>query len=390
MNEKAFIFIDEFGNSSIKTEKQGSFSHQIYTAIIISESNLLKARELRDIISTNYFSGKDIKSSDIRNNDRGFRRRLKILKELLELDFGILTLVINKAELSGKGFNYKRSFIKYFERIFVKELAKNFSAFEIYSDNKGTLEYQQSLKEFVRQQSFQTNLFDQNKYYTVVDDIKDEKLVQLADFLSGCIGKIFCSSHIHPKANELADLLKNKLNVEHFPYQKIEYHGNLPENHLDIDEKISKIALDKANSFLELHRHNPHYSKEILKLNLLSFHLTPDRLVSKSDILEYLKIFDKDVNESTIKSAIDYLRKNDVLITSIKGKYGYKIPNCLNDLYGYYNRLLDNIVPMLNRINKSHQLLNISSMNKVNIFELDDSYRLLRELLRVMDEYQNL
>lgn len=54
MNEKHIYFV-EYVNSHLDTEsKKGIFSHFIYKAVVINESDLVKAKELRTFISNKF------------------------------------------------------------------------------------------------------------------------------------------------------------------------------------------------------------------------------------------------------------------------------------------------------------------------------------------------
>ena len=220
MKEKVYIYFDEFGNTHLETEREGSFSHFVYCAFMITESNLNKARVLRDKISEKYFQGSDIKSNNISNNNKGINKRINILKDLRQLDFIIYVLVINKSEIIGEGLKQKDVFIKYFQKLLISKFAQQFSSFEIFADELGHPEFKRSLTEFINKHALQKDLFNPDRSYKLVNDITEEKLVQLADFLAGCAGKIYCLSHIHERANEIFDEFNDRMLVDFFPYQK--------------------------------------------------------------------------------------------------------------------------------------------------------------------------
>lgn len=394
MKEKVYIFFDEFGNSHLDTSKSGTFSHFVYTAVLIKESKLKQARDIRNRISKKHFQNSDIKSNRINNNPKGFRKRLTILEELKNLNFLVYSFVINKSELQGNGLQYKKIFIKYFQKLFVRKFVENYSSFEIYADELGHPEFKRSLTEFINKHALQKDLFNPDRYYKLVDDIKDEKLVQLSDFLSGCVGKIYCTSHTHPNAEDLFNKLNDRLFVEFFPFQKSYFYANLPEEHKEADKEIASIALDSVKKYLETDwRKNPNYAEEVLRHLLLNYRVAPDRLIETAELVKVVNRFDSRYNEQNLRQAIAYLRDNSVLVVSIEGRYGYKIPNKLADIYGFYNRylnsilpMLNSILPMLNRIKKSNEILKVKSVNDINVLELDNSLIKLKELLKVIDK----
>ena len=114
--------------------------------------------------------------------------------------------------------------------------------------------------------------------------------------------------------------------------------------------------------------------------------MAPDRLIETAELVEVVNRIDFKYKEQNLRQAIAHLRDNGVLVVSIEGRHGYKIPNKLADIYGFYNRYLNSIVPMLNRIKKSNEILKIKSVNDINVLELDDSLIKLKELLEVIDK----
>ncbi len=387
MKEKVHIFFDEFGNTHLDTEKEGSFSHFVYCAFLIKESDLEKARDIRKQISTGYFQGADIKSRNIKNDDKGINKRISIIKDINQIDFILYAFVISKAELKGEGLKQKQIFLKYFQKLLILKFADQYSSFKIYADELGYPEFKRSLTEFINRHALQRDLFNPDRTYRLVDDVSDEKLIQLADFFAGCIGKIFCISHIHERASEIFDAISNRIYIDFFPYQKSYFFAGIPEDSPEKDKNVALIALELANKFMSTYRtYTPYHADEILNYLLLSFKVAPDRLVETRELVGLIKRTDSEYTENLLRLAIAYLRDNGVLIVSILGRYGYKIPNKLEDLYGFFNLYLNRVVPMLNRINASNNLLKINSVNELNIIEKEASFGLLKELINVVNK----
>ncbi len=390
MKEKVYIYFDEFGNSHLNTDKQGAFSHYVYTAILIKESNLEKARMKREELSKQFFQKRDIKSNRISNDKNGFNKRLKVLDSLNELDFLIYSFVINKSEIDSKGLQFKKSFIKFFQKLFVKKFAQHFTSFEIFADELGHPEFKISLTKFIEENALQRDLFNPDRYYKLANDVSDEKLIQLADFLSGCIGKIYCVSHLHPDAEILFDKLHDRLHVDFFPFQKSYFFANLPENTTELDKKVASISLDLVERYFETYRkQNHHYCEEVLKHLLLYFKVSPDRLVDTRELVSVVKRIDNNYNEQSLRQAIAELRDNGVIVVSIQGRYGYKIPNKLEDIYGFFNRYLNSVIPMLRRVNSVNDLLKMESVNDVNVLYNESEFNTLKELVDIIDTKRN-
>jgi hypothetical protein len=159
--------MDEFGNAHLDLSKAGTFSHFVYTAIVIKDENIEKAREIRQNISKQILQGHILKSSarSVGNNPKGNKKRIKILNEISKLDFAIFTLVIDKSKLDSVGLSYHQVFYKYFGKIFLKSVIANYEQFSIYADKIGYPEFQSSLKRYIAENVVQLNLFNQNRSY---------------------------------------------------------------------------------------------------------------------------------------------------------------------------------------------------------------------------------
>ncbi len=159
------VYIDEFGNAHLNLSKAGTFSHFVYTAIVIKRENIQEAYKLRYEISKKFLQGHPIKSSSraLSNDDRGFQKRLNILQYLRSLDFIIFSLVIDKKKIDGDGLKYKDVFYKYFNKVFLKGFVKTYDSFEIYADKLGYPDFQRNLIQYVYDNAIQKDLFNPHR-----------------------------------------------------------------------------------------------------------------------------------------------------------------------------------------------------------------------------------
>ena len=103
-------FIDEFGNNGLDFDSDGVSTHFIVTAILIDKNELDEIEQKVEEIRKANFQVGEMKSSNLKDNDT---RRLKVLHELNQVDYHIFSVVIDKRELKGEGFNYKGPFYKF-------------------------------------------------------------------------------------------------------------------------------------------------------------------------------------------------------------------------------------------------------------------------------------
>lgn len=75
---KAFIFIDEFGTPALNVDSPGVEPYFIYVAVLIESENLEKERETLQSVRDKYNQGSPLKANKIPNNDKGHSKRLNV------------------------------------------------------------------------------------------------------------------------------------------------------------------------------------------------------------------------------------------------------------------------------------------------------------------------
>ena len=71
---------------------------------------------------------------------------------------------------------------------------------------------------YINTKVIQRDLFAPDRSYILPDDRKAEPLVQLADYLSGCLGRIYCTSPSHEQSVQLFNLLHDRIFIDFFPF----------------------------------------------------------------------------------------------------------------------------------------------------------------------------
>lgn len=207
----------------------------------------------------------------------------------------------------------------------------------------------------------------------------------MADFFSGAVGKIYCISHMHPEADKLFDNISDRFFVEFFPYEKIKFFGELENKNSKEDQFVSEIAYKSATDYLNSKNSSSIEEIELLKYLLLIFKISPDRIVTSKEIINVVKKIVPSFTQAVLRQSIQNLRDKAIIIASPQGKYGYKIPNKVDDLIGFYNRYLNSIVPMLSRIKKANDKLKIQTLNKIDILNKIENFNLLQKLIEVTE-----
>ncbi|CAD0218300.1 DUF3800 domain-containing protein [Chryseobacterium sp. JV274] len=373
----AKIFIDEFGNTHLDLSKKGTFSHFIYTSVIIKETDTEKARKILKEICFKYRLGDDLKSKNIKS--KNFKKRKDILIEFLEkLDFVVDVMVVDKSNLSGDGLKIKKTFYKYFQSLFVEKYNNIYESYSINADKVGE-EFKIELQDYVRKKSISRDLFNPDRNFEIFDD-KDEKLIQIADFISGCLGKVFCTSHFDKQYIELFNLLHARTSISYFPFES--YITKEIENKPELDRQIMKMNYQLIEKFFDSSKSEKSKEKARL-LEYLRFQseLNPNRLVSTRELLIYLNNFFPNIKNERIRTLIRDLRYEGLFIVSHSGKPGYKLATKYSDVSEHFNHFLKYVVPMLQKVKILNQTLSQNSFNDINPIEKDPNMQKLKELV---------
>lgn len=379
MENKAYIYFDEFGNSFLDTEsKAGTPSHFIYTAVVIDEKDINKVKELRSHISKKYRQGSPLKSSKTTIDNR-----LKIISEFNQTDFGIFSLVVDKRKINNENLTDKTVFYKFFQRLFLTQFVDRYERFEIYFDKIGNESFRESLRNYISRRVFEPTLFQPDRIYKIADDKYEEPLIQMADFFSGCVGKIFCTSHKDKDADIIFEKINEKLFVEFYPYLSSNYLGNYSDTIDASDKKVGKLCVKLVLDYIE--NKEPDIEEvELLKHLLLVYKTNPNRLSETYELVNILKRVNIKATKDHLRELISSLRYKGIIIVSIEGKYGYKIPNKKNDLVGFFNRYLKSIVPMLQKMSIANDTIKKEHFD-INIFKENENFELIQQFINAME-----
>lgn len=345
MSEKVYIFGDEFGTSTLNQNDVKNITHFVYAAIVVKESNLDKAREVRDSISQIFFYGNPIKS-----NSRVLKyekKRIEILEYLIKnLNFIIYLLVVDKEKLSKDtgGLRFKEVFYKYFRGIFVSQINNNFSEFEIFMDNLISEKYSSELKNYIIQ-NYQNNFFEQ---YHISDD-KDEPLIQLADLIAGSYGRVFNASFMSNNSEEILYTLKSITpNITFFP-DKVDNKTFVVNPDKHIDSEVYEIV---RNDAIKIHDTvDDDVSRAVLDYLLWHQKVLPFKYAQTYEITNALKYYSgKELSIENLRIIIKELRFKGIIIVSSSSTSGYKLAVNKSDVHTYFTHYLNYILPMLKKI----------------------------------------
>ena len=368
------IYIDESGNSDLKSGKNGASNFYVITAIIVDREKLAEQKAILARIILKVVGTGELKSSKVGNKHQ---RRLKILSDLIPLDFHVYSLVVNKDLLiTTGGLRFKKSFVKFINGMVCGKLFTSFKSINIIADSQGSKEFQQSLGEYIQTKKSESILFDDSSYES--KSSKDEHFIQVADIIAGTIAKIQQKTISNCLASQFLETIEGKfLLLEYWPPFRKSVIGSVVTVDEDgakywNDELIKRYSVDMALDYIS---NNPSYGDSeveirIAALKYLLYQVQPsgkNAFVVSDQIIRYVE---SETGETLSKHGlssrvISKLRDDGVIISS--GEYGYKIPCTVSDILEYVKTTDTKVVPMLKRIKKTSDTIKFMTQGKVDI-----------------------
>lgn len=381
---KIYAFLDESGSYGWNLENPSCGSHFIIAAIIVEEDNIKELKEKLTQIKKDFFSNSEMKSSSISNNTL---LRKKILAKCFDLPCKIYLCIVDKQKMKDwPGMQFKESFYKNINGHLYNSLKNIYPKLVISADELISEEYTKSFIKYIKKNE-DKDLFNECDFY--FENSEDEIIIQLADLIAGSIRRTYDKT-IDETFN-FNKMLKSKiLDTNFYPESWQNYINPNPEERKEFDEEISRICLDQAVKFLDVHKGPIPNLEERARVITLRFLLSqmvnnPDSYISTRDIrrhLESLKL-DSYTTQSFRNKIIAKMRDEGVLITS--SQHGYKIPTSEAELYSFIDHGNSIVVPMLSRLRKCRDIIYKKTLGRVDLFNRDE-YKNLRNYMESQEE----
>lgn len=375
--KQVVAFADEFGNNSFKFSTESS--HFIIASVIVNYEDLDEFYLQAEDIRKKYFQTGEIKSSKIKDNHK---RRLLILQDLSKLKFNIYSVVVDKRELFGEGFHYKKSFYKYLNGILYKELFKTFPKLELKVDEHGGNEFMIGFKNYVRDNHIRT-LFEGSEF--LIQNSDYELGVQIADLVAGTLGYIYDIHKQSDSSHFFYETLSPKIiSINHFPKKY-----KLPEfEEFKVDEEynlaIAELSLRSIFDFLDIEKAESQQKQDainFLKL-LVRYHESNHykNYTTSQEFIQHLNVNRQNkISKEMFGGLVGSLRDKGILIAS--SREGYKIPTSYEEIKKYVNHGNSIIIPLLKRIELCRNSILLATNNSLDILE-DPKYKILREIIK--------
>ena len=380
-----YVFIDESGNTSIATDKDGTSKLYVATAVIIDEEKIYdsyaKAKEIREKFLNNH----PIKSTSVKKD----YRRLNVLKEIIGIDFNYIFIVIDKELIiKDSGLSFRGSFYKYFASQLYKHFFNIFCKFKIYIDNFGDREAQENFKKYL-DKKFDMGLFNEPEVNYLSG--RDDDLIGIADFISGSI-RLILENKIDEKRNEIINLIRGKnLYGERWPEAK--ENENFEDLFQGFNYLIKSVSIRNANNFISqnINSKDENIRMQVAILIKLKSEITLDSEDRKglysSELIDYLQELNfPEITDRTFRqNIIGPLRDAGILISG--SNKGYYLATDIIDIKKFLEHGNKIILPMLNRLDKARDTLKIASDGKCDIFDKQiGEFKTLQIILETLKE----
>lgn len=377
MKDRILAYADEFGNNSFKFEKQGT--HFIVATVIVKSSKIDEVVDQLEVIRKKHFQTGEIKSQKVaRNHDR----RIRVLNELVQLDFSLYAVIVDKKKLFGEGFKYKQSFYKFLNGLLYKELFRTFPELTLTVDEHGGNDYMKSFKKYVRKHH-QRTLFSGSDFE--IQDSSKSILIQLADFIAGTLGYIYDETKKSERSDEFYELLETKASSYSF-FPKEYSFQEIQETIQDdtFNPTVAQLSYQRALDFLDTAKSDSQeMADQINCIKLLVLYLRAshkNRFISTGEIVRHLSSSRSEpIKEQYFRTkVVGKLRDKGVLIASSKDSKsgGYKLPTSTQDLKKFISHGNRIILPMLNRIKVARDAIKLATNNELDILESEEFTRL--------------
>lgn len=362
-------FIDECGNFGFDFDNDGTSKFYFLCAVIVKNAELSQMEEsMQRVKNDNGFGNTEMKSSAIGSN---YRRRSKIISELLPIPFRVILFVADKQAFKQNSplSTYRQTFIKYLHQRLYRLLYSTYPKLRIIEDQIGTSEFQESFKRYVQEHRPPSLL---GEYEFDYSDSKNSLLVQLADFIGGTINKVYTDE----SAPNYLESLKGKIIcTERFPNESGPYFGQAKDEDRQYDKDVYDLAVFRARTYIQENELSEELEKklQVALLKYLLFYaqnVDARRYVSSHQLLTILEEYaGHRVRANYLyRRIIAPLRDDGVILAS--SSHGYKLPISVKDIVTYFNQTHMIVSPMLHRMELCRNLIKQQTHNGLDI--LDD------------------
>lgn len=177
------VFVDESGDTGVQLDKRGTSQFFVVTAVTFEDHEEAEAcdkaiTQLRASLGWN-------ENTEFHFTNLSREHRLQFLAHVAGFEFFYLSVVLNKAKLTGPGFQFKDSFNKYAVNLVFQNAKPRLANATVIIDGKGERKFRRQLQTYLKKR-----VNEQGQ--TAIRKVKLEgshtnNLLQLADIVCGAV-----------------------------------------------------------------------------------------------------------------------------------------------------------------------------------------------------------
>lgn len=372
-------YIDETGNSFLTLHKAGTSKFFMVGCVLVDPQHIHDIEERLDHISQLFFSNREIKSSNVKK----VNRREKIFENIKDLPFKFLAIIVDKSEIFDEsGLKFKPSFYKFVNALLYKKLIRSIPDIKIFADQTGWPTFQDSFIKYINKNHVPT-IFSSTPQISLLDS-KDNRLIQLADFLVGTFSKQYEKKN---KELNAIKLLGDKLiDLEIWP-PKVIPQRTLNFSNPDSDTLVEEHSINQVKEFLVAYSTKEDIITkcqiEVIKLLYQNYVFGEDEYINKEYLIKKINLkFSLRYKERMFNSKImNPLRDKHVMLTS--SYKGIKIPTSLNDIITHFETINGIALPMLKRTISIGKDICLITNGREDLLKKIPEFKYLNELEKI-------
>ncbi|NOK39669.1 DUF3800 domain-containing protein [Corallococcus exercitus] len=373
-------FVDAYGDPSLATNNDGVTGSFIVTAVIVGDVDVQELRRRFEEVRARHFGGGEMKSINVGKDDH---RRARILTDLLTLNFKFLALAVDKGRVrKDGGLIYKSPFLKFVHRYLFESLYRAHPSLSMTVDNHGRQKFMDEFVAYIRRE-VHGDLFEKPAFKFA--DSKVEPLLQIADFISGALARVYDAKKVSPRAQEFTELMRtHALSVTTWP-PKPRPPPPVRGEGTSHDHAVRDYCVHQSARALAEYSNtsDPNRAAQAAFLECLLFHfdwVSETEWVSTAVLQEAIKErLGHSLQEQQLRSSVVApLRDEEVVIAS--SRRGYKIPASVEDLMSFVARTDATVYPMIQRLERARRNVHVVTNGAVDILQ-DERYAYLRAAL---------
>jgi len=373
-------FVDAYGDTGLKTDKEGTSVFFIIAAVVVGDDRLGDVRSGVERVRSEHFGQGEMKSKKVGGDAE---RRMEILEKLTSLDFRVHVDAIDKREIDPEsGLIHKRSFLKFLHRQLYRKLVMAFPDIHVVADEHGGEEFMRGFRAYMDKRH-PPELFPRATFGFA--DSEGEPLLQLADFMAGSLARVIDPGKMNGDGQQILEAVREKvLTIDEWPPQRRLYRQVVSKSAASpLDSLVQRVCLDQALVFMEENQNSKDplvrlRASAIRYLVLYSRFEDPNKYVPTKLLLRILREGGaRSMNEQFFRSSvIAKLRDAGVIISS--GPKGYKLPVSAADLSEFVNTSCGIILPMIDRLKRARDQVLLASEGELDILGHSESADLRR------------